>query len=113
MGKGEDPRYQAIRARHEPHFRWKSLYLVFWLQAVAAWIVSLPLLGAFASNAPLGFLDYLGILLWLTGFVFEAGASGGASRATLTTSAACASGGVSGAWRLRPAPGGRHWARRS
>jgi len=73
MGKGEDARYQAVRARHEPHFRWKSLYLVFWLQAVAVWIVSLPLLGVFASNAPLGILDYLGVLLWLTGFVFEAG----------------------------------------
>ena len=66
MGKGEDPRYQSLR--------WASLYRVFWLQAVAAWIISLPLLGAFASNAPLGFLDYLGILLWLAGLVFEAGA---------------------------------------
>jgi steroid 5-alpha reductase family enzyme len=73
MGKGEDPHYQAIRARHEPHFRWKSLYLVFWLQALAVWIISLPLLGVFASNAPLGLLDYLGILLWLVGFVCEAG----------------------------------------
>ena len=80
MGKGEDPHYQAVRARHEPHFRWKSLYLVFWLQAVAVWIISLPLLGVFASNAPLGFLDYLGILLWLVGFVFEAGSDWQLSR---------------------------------
>lgn len=73
MGKPEDPRYQAIRARNEPHFRWKSLYLVFWLQALLAWIISLPLLGAFASNAPIGLLDYAGILLWVIGFIFEAG----------------------------------------
>ena len=73
MGKGEGPHYQAVRARHEPHFRWKSLYLVFWLQAVVVWIISLPLLGVFASNAPLGVLDYLGILLWLVGLMFEAG----------------------------------------
>jgi steroid 5-alpha reductase family enzyme len=73
MGKGEDPRYQAIRARNEPGFAWKSLFLVFWLQAVLAWIISLPLLGVFASNQPIGVLDYLGILLWLTGFVFEVG----------------------------------------
>ncbi len=72
-GKGEDPRYQALRARHEPHFKWKSLYLVFWVQAVLAWIVSLPLLGVFASNQPIGLLDYFGILLWLVGFAFEAG----------------------------------------
>jgi len=73
IGKGEDPRYQAIRARNEPHFKWKSLYLVFWLQALLAWIISLPLLGVFASNQPVGILDYAGILLWLVGFVFEAG----------------------------------------
>jgi steroid 5-alpha reductase family enzyme len=72
MGKGEDRRYQAIRARNEPRFAFKSLYLVFWLQAVLAWIISLPLLGAFSSIAPLGVLDYLGLALWLTGFVFEA-----------------------------------------
>jgi len=71
LGKGEDPRYQSLRARHEPHFRWKSLYLVFWRQALLAWIVSLPLLGVFASNQPIGALDYLGILLWLAGFAFE------------------------------------------
>lgn len=73
MGKGEDPRYQAIRARNEPHFKWKSLYLVFWLQALLAWVISLPLLGAFATNQPVGVLDYAGILLWVVGFLFEAG----------------------------------------
>jgi steroid 5-alpha reductase family enzyme len=72
MGKGEDRRYQAIRERNEPRFALKSLYLVFWLQAVLAWIVSLPLLGAFSSNAAVGLLDYLGLALWLTGFLFEA-----------------------------------------
>lgn len=73
MGKGEDRRYQEIRARNEPHFALKSLYLVFWLQAVLAWLISLPLLGAFASLEPLGLLDGLGLALWLVGFVFEAG----------------------------------------
>jgi steroid 5-alpha reductase family enzyme len=72
IGKGEGPRYHAIRARNEPGFAWKSLYLVFWLQALLAWIISLPLLGAFASNRPLGLLDWLGAALWLVGFVFEA-----------------------------------------
>jgi steroid 5-alpha reductase family enzyme len=51
----------------------KSLYLVFWLQAGLAWVISLPLLGAFASNAPLGWLDFLGAALWVIGFIFEAG----------------------------------------
>ena len=35
----EDRRYQAIRARNEPGFAWKSLFLVFGLQAVLAWLV--------------------------------------------------------------------------
>jgi len=73
MGKGEDRRYQEIRARNEPGFTWKSLYLVFWLQAGLAWVISLPLLGAFASIEPLGLLDYAGVALWVVGFAFEAG----------------------------------------
>jgi steroid 5-alpha reductase family enzyme len=72
-GKGEDRRYQEIRARNAPGFKWKSLYLVFWLQAVLAWVISLPLLGAFASIEPIGWLDWLGIALWTIGFAFEAG----------------------------------------
>jgi steroid 5-alpha reductase family enzyme len=72
-GHGEDRRYQTIRARNEPHFAFKSLYLVFLLQALLAWIISLPLYGAIQNAAPLGPLDYAGIALWLLGFVFEAG----------------------------------------
>jgi steroid 5-alpha reductase family enzyme len=71
-GKGEDRRYQEIRERNQPGFAVKSLYLVFWLQALLAWVISLPLLGAFASNHPIGPLDYAGVALWLAGFVFEA-----------------------------------------
>ena len=72
-GHGEDRRYQTIRARNEPHFALKSVYLVFVLQAVLAWIISLPLLGAILNSSRLGLLDYAGAALWLLGFVFEAG----------------------------------------
>jgi steroid 5-alpha reductase family enzyme len=71
-GHGEDRRYQEIRARNEPGFALKSIYLVFGFQAVLAWIVSLPLLGALAGNRPIGVLDWLGIALWVVGFLFEA-----------------------------------------
>ncbi|NWG38545.1 MAG: DUF1295 domain-containing protein [Hydrogenophilaceae bacterium] len=71
-GQGEDRRYQAIRARNQPHYAIKSLVYVFCLQAVLAWIVALPLFGALSGQAPLGWLDALGILLWLAGFGFEA-----------------------------------------
>ena len=72
-GHGEDRRYQAIRARNQPNFEIKSLYLVFLLQAALAWIISLPLLGGIMSRSALGPLDIVGAALWLIGFVFEAG----------------------------------------
>lgn len=72
-GHGEDFRYQQIRARNQPGFAFKSLYLVFGLQAALAWVISLPLLAATGSTAPLGWLDAAGVALWLVGMVFEAG----------------------------------------
>ena len=68
----EDHRYQAIRARNQPGFQWKSLYLVFALQAVLAFIVSLPLQAAIASPAPLNPVDALGVALAVTGILVEA-----------------------------------------
>ena len=70
-GHGEDRRYQAIRARNQPGFEWKSLYLVFLLQAVLGWIVSWPLYAAFFSTRPAGWLCTAGTLLWLFGSFWE------------------------------------------
>jgi len=70
-GEPEDRRYQAIRARNEPGFAWKSLYLVFGLQAVLAWIIAMPLFAAISGAAPLNALDFVGIGLWMFGFAFE------------------------------------------
>ena len=72
-GHVEDFRYQKIRANNEPGFAFKSLYIVFGLQAALAWVISLPLLAAINSTAPLGWLDLAGAALWLVGMVFEAG----------------------------------------
>jgi len=72
-GKGEDYRYQQIRANNEPGFRYKSIYIVFGLQSVLAWVISVPLLLAINSTEPLGVLDWLGASLWVLGMVFEAG----------------------------------------
>ncbi len=70
-GEPEDHRYQAIRKRNQPNFEWKSLYLVFGLQAVLAWIVSLPLLAAFTDPRPLNTLDAIGIAVVVFGCAFE------------------------------------------
>lgn len=73
-GESEDRRYREIRDRNEPNFAMKSLFLIFGLQGILAWIISLPLLVAVSSQSPLGWLDYVGIGLWCLGMVFEAGA---------------------------------------
>jgi steroid 5-alpha reductase family enzyme len=71
-GHGEDRRYQEIRARNQPNFAFKSLYLVFVLQTVLAWIVSAPTLAALAGGHGFGALDVAGIVVALVGFLFEA-----------------------------------------
>jgi steroid 5-alpha reductase family enzyme len=71
-GQGEDYRYQEIRRNNQPGFRYKSLYIVFGLQAVLAWIISLPLVAAISGPADLGWLDLAGVLLWAVGMFFEA-----------------------------------------
>jgi len=70
-GEPEDRRYQKIRASNQPGFEWKSLYLVFLLQAVLAWIVALPLM-ATRSASGFGLLDVAAIGLIGFGIVFEA-----------------------------------------
>ncbi|GKT25833.1 DUF1295 domain-containing protein [Acidovorax sp. SUPP3334] len=72
-GHGEDHRYRAMRERNSPNFAGKSLYLVFGLQAVLAWIVSAPLMsGALAPPSSLGVVDMAGISLAAFGIGFEA-----------------------------------------
>ncbi|HSH98924.1 MAG: DUF1295 domain-containing protein [Methylophilaceae bacterium] len=70
-GPHEDHRYQAIRKNNEPNFWIKSLYIVFGLQAVLAWIISLPLLGAIHGTKTITWLDFVGIALWVLGFLWE------------------------------------------
>jgi len=71
--KGEDPRYQAMRASHGPTFWWRSLFTVFWLQGAILWFVSLPLLVAVRAVRPaaLTAVDGLGVVLFAVGFGFE------------------------------------------
>lgn len=68
----EDRRYREIRANNEPHFGFKSLYIIFGLQAGLAWIISMPLLMALSINTDIGYVELLALAIWLVGFVFEA-----------------------------------------
>ena len=72
-GHPEDYRYQSIRTNNEPGFAFKSLYIVFGLQGVLAWMIALPLYPSITSDAALNAIDIIAAMLWLLGFVFEAG----------------------------------------
>jgi steroid 5-alpha reductase family enzyme len=73
-GKGEDPRYQAMRRSHGRAFWWRSLFTVFWLQGAILWFVGLPLLVAVRARQPaaLTAIDMVGVVLFAIGFGFEA-----------------------------------------
>ena len=76
IGKGEDFRYQEFRRNYGPkRYWWFSYFQTFLLQGALIMIVSLPLLGinSSSSSGNLIWLDYLGIIVWLIGFTFEAG----------------------------------------
>ena len=76
FGKGEDFRYREFRKKYgEKRYWWISFFQVFMLQGLLMWLISAPLLGAQYSgrSRELGILDIAGILLWITGFLFEAG----------------------------------------
>ena len=70
-GEDEDYRYRAMRRKQGSRFPITSLYRVFWLQALLAWAVSAPLLGAADSTNDIGLFDILGLAVWLVGFAFE------------------------------------------
>ncbi len=73
IGKGEDPRYVAMRHHWGPRFPVISLVTVFLLQGVLMWIVSLPVQigqvpderGAFVAMVAVG------SAVWAVGMAFE------------------------------------------
>jgi len=76
IGKGEDFRYKEFRRNYGPkRYWWFSYFQTFLLQGVLIMIISLPLLGinSSTSSGDLNLLDFLGIIVWLIGFAFEAG----------------------------------------
>lgn len=70
-GQPEDHRYQKIRSNNQPHFQFKSLYIVFLLQGFLAWVIGLPLIAAVNGQTPPGPFDLIGVALYLVGMFFE------------------------------------------
>jgi len=72
-GQPEDRRYAAMREKHGNGFWWISLFTVFGLQGVVMWVVALPLVvGIGSAGDLLNWWQFLGILVWMVGIVFEA-----------------------------------------
>jgi steroid 5-alpha reductase family enzyme len=116
LGRGEDKRYTAMREKHGAHWWWRSLFIVFGLQGVLAWVVSWPVRSAvLAPFEAWRASDVVGTALVIIGVAFESigdwqlarfkatrrtrvgswSRACGASRGTRTTSATSSCGGAS------------------
>lgn len=71
-GKGEDPRYLAMR-NSITSYPTKSLYIVFLFQGALVAIIALPLLHYFLgkSGNSIGGFEVIGIFIWAIGFITE------------------------------------------
>ena len=74
IGHGEDFRYAKWRRERGASWWWFSYFKVFVLQAVIAWIISMPLYFAITSATPMQWTtwDAAGATLFTIGFLFEA-----------------------------------------
>ncbi|PLX99569.1 MAG: steroid 5-alpha reductase [Desulfuromonas sp.] len=72
-GHGEDFRYAKWREDWGKTFVWRSYLQIFMLQGAVILLISTPVLLVIrAPGGPLTLLDFLGITIWLLGFLFEA-----------------------------------------
>jgi steroid 5-alpha reductase family enzyme len=71
IGKPEDYRYREMRNHRPRSFPMRSLLTIFALQGVLMWIIALPLQTVHSSGNASFVLTLIGVLLWVTGFVFE------------------------------------------
>jgi steroid 5-alpha reductase family enzyme len=72
-GKQEDFRYAQWRKEWGKHFYWRTYLQVFILQAVFLLIIAAPIFISFNNTSPLSFhwIIYLGIIIWLKGFLLQ------------------------------------------
>lgn len=71
IGKGEDYRYVAMRKKYGARFPLVSLFVVFGLQGVLMWVVSLPVQVGQASETAIGWIGWVGAGAWAVGVFFE------------------------------------------
>jgi steroid 5-alpha reductase family enzyme len=69
-GRGEDPRYDGLLGTG-PNRAFRALGIVFVLQAVVAWFISLPVQAAMYIRDGWAWLAVVGVAVWLVGLFFE------------------------------------------
>lgn len=74
LGLGEDTRYRLWRLHGGRNWWVRSFYRVYLLQGAIALVVATPIVAAFRGGEPPFLLNWIGIPIWLAGFVIEAAA---------------------------------------
>ncbi len=70
-GKGEDPRYAEMAEKDGRSFARVATTRVFLPQGVAMFLVATPVMVGMNNEGLIGWLAWLGVAVWLVGFVFE------------------------------------------
>ncbi|MFC9514352.1 DUF1295 domain-containing protein [Nocardiaceae bacterium NPDC056970] len=70
-GKGEDPRYEKLLDDAGGNRTLTAIRKIYLTQGVALWFVSLPVQVAAVTHGGVGVFTFLGVAVWLVGFVFE------------------------------------------
>ena len=72
-GKGEDARYRKWREDWGKYFVLRSFFQIYILQGILLLLTAIPVIVTItAKGTPFGVWDVLGVLVWVTGFLFEA-----------------------------------------
>ncbi len=72
-GRGEDPRYVRFREKWGRYFLLRSFFQLFLFQGVILMLNITPVLLILAGiRSGLAWSDFLGVAVWVTGFLFEA-----------------------------------------
>ncbi|KRF39606.1 hypothetical protein ASG96_14190 [Terrabacter sp. Soil810] len=70
-GKGEDPRYAAMLKRTDGNPNTYALVHIYLPQGLIMWFVSLPVQIAMFVEGGIGWVLWLGVVVWAIGFFFE------------------------------------------
>ena len=71
VGKGEDPRYRDLLAKHPAHPTLYALAVIYGLQGLLVLFVSLPVQLAMFETGSMSVVGWLGVALWSLGMIFE------------------------------------------